>query len=82
MAVPSVHFFRSFSGPEGQELQVLGMTNVSAQGNALTPRDILQDPDVALGRKEEIAGLKDMAGELRKQLAEVIERLDRLEEEE
>jgi predicted Fe-Mo cluster-binding NifX family protein len=32
--------------------------------------------------EEEIAALKGMAGELRKQLAEVIERLDRLEEEE
>jgi len=30
-------------------------------------------------REEEITDLKDMAGELRKQLAEVIERLDRLE---
>jgi predicted Fe-Mo cluster-binding NifX family protein len=30
-------------------------------------------------RQEEIASLKDMAGELRKQLADVMERLDRLE---
>jgi predicted Fe-Mo cluster-binding NifX family protein len=33
----------------------------------------------ALSREEEIADLKDMAGGLRKQLAEVMERLDRLE---
>nr|HID14078.1 dinitrogenase iron-molybdenum cofactor biosynthesis protein [Anaerolineae bacterium] len=33
----------------------------------------------APAREEEIAALKEMAGELRKQLAEVLERLDRLE---
>jgi predicted Fe-Mo cluster-binding NifX family protein len=33
----------------------------------------------APSREEEVADLKDMAGSLRKQLAEVIERLDRLE---
>jgi predicted Fe-Mo cluster-binding NifX family protein len=33
----------------------------------------------APSRQEEIASLKDMAGELRKQLADVMERLDRLE---
>jgi hypothetical protein len=33
-------------------------------------------------REEEIASLKDMAGELRKQLAEVMERIDQLEKEE
>jgi predicted Fe-Mo cluster-binding NifX family protein len=33
----------------------------------------------APSRQEEIASLKDMAGELRKQLADVIKRLDRLE---
>jgi len=38
--------------------------------------------DPAPSREEEIASLKDMAGELRKQLAEVVERLDRLEKEE
>ena len=38
--------------------------------------------DPAPSREEEIASLKDMAGELRKQLAEVMERLDRLEKEE
>ena len=36
----------------------------------------------APSREEEIAALKDMAGTLRKQLAEVIERLDQLEKEE
>jgi len=38
-------------------------------------------PPAALAgsREEEVAALKDMAGGLRKQLAEVIERLDRLE---
>jgi len=36
----------------------------------------------APSREEEIASLKDMAGELRKQLAEVVERLVRLEKEE
>jgi len=37
-------------------------------------------PTTATSREEEIAALKDMAGDLRKQLAEVLERLDRLEE--
>jgi len=35
----------------------------------------------ASSRGDEIAALKGMAGELRKQLAEVVERLDRLEKE-
>ena len=35
----------------------------------------------APSREEEIAALKNMAGELRRQLAEVLERLDRLEKE-
>ena len=39
---------------------------------AATPR--------APSRDEEIAALKDMAGDLRKQLADVLDRLDRLEE--
>jgi len=37
-------------------------------------------PAAIASREEEIASLKDMAGALRKQLADVIERLDRLEE--
>jgi predicted Fe-Mo cluster-binding NifX family protein len=39
-------------------------------------------PTFVGSREEEIAVLKDIAGALRKQLAELIERLDRLEEEE
>jgi len=35
-------------------------------------------PTTAGSREDEIASLKDMAGALRKQLAEVMERLDRL----
>jgi predicted Fe-Mo cluster-binding NifX family protein len=38
-------------------------------------------PAPAPSREEEIAALRDMAGDLRKQLADVLERLDRLEEE-
>lgn len=38
-------------------------------------------PAVAASREEEIAALQDMAGDLRKQLADVMERLDRLEKE-
>jgi hypothetical protein len=36
----------------------------------------------AASGEEEIAALKEMAGELQRQLAEVMERLDRLQEEE
>jgi hypothetical protein len=36
-------------------------------------------PAAAPSREEEIADLQDMAGDLRKQLADVVERLDRLE---
>jgi hypothetical protein len=36
-------------------------------------------PAAAPSREEEIAALQDMAGDLRKQLADVVERLDRLE---
>jgi hypothetical protein len=35
----------------------------------------------SLSREEEVASLRDMAGDLRKQLVEVMERLDRLEKE-
>lgn len=38
-------------------------------------------PPAAPAREEEIVALKEMAGDLRKQLAEVMERLDRLEKE-
>jgi hypothetical protein len=36
----------------------------------------------APSQEEEVASLKDMAGALRQQLAEVMERIDRLEKEE
>jgi predicted Fe-Mo cluster-binding NifX family protein len=36
-------------------------------------------PAAAPSREEEVADLQDMAGDLRKQLADVVERLDRLE---
>jgi predicted Fe-Mo cluster-binding NifX family protein len=54
-------------------------------GGAL-PQTSPQSPTATAGpapsREEEIASLKDMAGTLRKQMAEVMERLDRLEKEE
>jgi len=56
-AVPEVHFFQSFPGPAGQELQVLGMTNLEALGRVQSPRDIYLDPAGPLARKEGIAEL-------------------------
>jgi len=56
-AVPQVHFFQSFPGPQGQELQVLGMTNLETLGSVRAARDVYLDPAVPLERKEAIANL-------------------------
>jgi predicted Fe-Mo cluster-binding NifX family protein len=47
---------------------------------ASTPPPASPSPASAQSREEEIAELKEMAGELRSQLAQVMDRLDRLEE--
>jgi hypothetical protein len=52
------------------------------RGSVVPPTMPAPLPTFAGSGEEEIAALKDMAGALRKQLAEVAEQLDRLEEEE
>jgi predicted Fe-Mo cluster-binding NifX family protein len=54
-----------------------GMGRLSGGGSPQTP-----PTDTDRSREDEIASLRNTAGELRKQLADVIERLDRLEKEE
>lgn len=57
------------------------------RGAAVSPATPAQAPPAAMegsptavgSREEEVAALKNMAGDLRKRLAEVVERLDRLE---
>jgi predicted Fe-Mo cluster-binding NifX family protein len=49
------------------------------QANATSPAPPVSQVSSADSRKEEIAALKDTAGAMRKQLAEMVERLDRLE---
>ena len=63
-----------------------GMGRRMGRGAAVPPAPPAQAPPVAMegspavgSREEEVAALKNMAGDLRKQLAEVVERLDRLE---
>jgi predicted Fe-Mo cluster-binding NifX family protein len=52
-----------------------------AQGAVPPPPPPMSPVAPASSREEETATLKEMAGEMRKQLAEVMERLDRLEKE-
>ena len=52
------------------------------QAAAMSPVPPVSQVSSAGSREKEIAALKDMAGAMRKQLAEVIERLDWLEKEE
>jgi len=59
-----------------------GMGMGMGRGAAVPPTSPAPLATPAASREEQIAELKGMAGELRKQLAEVIERLDRLEKEE
>jgi ubiquinone biosynthesis protein UbiJ len=53
-----------------------------SSGAAISSAFIESRPTTAGSREEKIASLRDTAGELRKQLAELMERLDRLEKEE
>ena len=48
---------------------------------AVPPTPPPPGPVVARSRDEEVAALKDAAGDLREQLTKVMERLDRLEKE-
>jgi hypothetical protein len=48
---------------------------------AVPPTPPPPQPVVARSRDEEVAALKETAGDLRKQLTKVMERLDRLEKE-
>jgi hypothetical protein len=48
----------------------------------MMPRDVMPAqpaPAAATSRQEEVASLQEIAGELRKQLASVAERIDKLE---
>ncbi len=57
IAFPEVHFCQSFSGPAGQELQVLGMTNLRALGATLSPSDVYGSRSTAPEDQEQIARL-------------------------
>jgi hypothetical protein len=57
IAMPEVHFFESFCGPAGQELQVLGMTDLRAVGATRSAADVYSDRSSAPGCQEGIAGL-------------------------
>ena len=59
--------------------QGMGMGRGMGRGAAVSPTPPAPPASFAGSREEEIAALKDVAGDLRKQLAKVIERLDRLE---
>ena len=59
--------------------QGMGRGMGMGRGAAVYPTPPAPPAAFAGSREEEIAALKDVAGDLRKQLAEVIERLDRLE---
>ena len=58
-----------------------GMGRGRGRGAIVSPTPPVPSAARAPSREEEIAALKDMAGGLRNQLAEVLERLDRLEKE-
>jgi hypothetical protein len=57
IAIPEVHFYESFCGPAGQELQVLGMTDLRAAGATRSAADVYSDRSIAPGCQEQIAGL-------------------------
>jgi predicted Fe-Mo cluster-binding NifX family protein len=59
----------------------MGMGRGRGRGAIVPPTPPVPPAARAPSREEEIAALKDMAGGLRNQLAEVLERLDRLEKE-
>jgi len=59
--------------------QGMGRGMGMGRGAAVSPTPPAPPAAFAGSREEEIVALKDVAGDLRKQLAEVIERLDRLE---
>jgi predicted Fe-Mo cluster-binding NifX family protein len=79
---------QAIEGYKDGQLPAAGQANVQAHaGMGMgrgAARAIPQSPpaSAAPSREEEIASLKDIAGGLRQQLAEAIERLDRLEKEE
>jgi hypothetical protein len=57
IAVPEVHFYESFPGPAGQELQVLGMTNLSALGATRSPSDVYSSRSTSPEFQKQVAGL-------------------------
>lgn len=57
MGVPKLHFFQSFPGSGEQQLQVLGMDDLTTLGRTSLPRDVYQDLTVPLDSKEQIAAL-------------------------
>ena len=52
MSVPEVHFCETFFGPQGQELQVLGTTNVAAAGPVQSLRTVLLGAGLSPAGKE------------------------------
>ena len=75
-----VHFFGGGTVREAVEAYKAGGLQSTAGANAQAGMGTGRG--MGMGREEEIATLKDMAGDLRKQLAEVMERLNRLDKEE
>lgn len=57
IAVPALHFYQSFEGESGQELQVLGVTDLTACGASCTPADLLFDRSVSRECQDEAAAL-------------------------
>jgi len=67
------------SAPAHAGMGGMGMGRGMGRAAAVPPTPSTPSPATAASREEEIVALKDLSGGLRKQLAEVIERIDRLE---
>ena len=61
LSLPRVHFYESFPGATGGELQVLGVTNLEAQGTLKSLGDIYLSPTIPVEVKEKIAGISGRA---------------------
>ena len=76
-----VHLFGGRTVREAVEAYKAGKLQSVAGANVQAHAGMGMGSGMGMGREGDIASLKDMTGELRKQLAEVMERLDQLEKE-
>ena len=76
-----VHLFGGRTVREAVEAYKAGKLQSVAGANVQAHAGMGMGSGMGMGREGEISSLKNMVGDLRKQLAEVMERLDRLEKE-